>query len=67
MSLQLKWQKRKDRYLAKAQLNVYRLFAKFTGRQLVHFLHIGKTVGTAIKSALNIKEKPRVQKDWIII
>ena len=45
----------------------YRLIARVQKKTIVHFLHIGKTGGTALKNALKNKEKPLVNNKYIII
>ncbi|MFO8055166.1 MAG: sulfotransferase family 2 domain-containing protein [Bacteroidales bacterium] len=44
----------------------YRLFAKLQNKTIVHFLHIGKTGGTAIKNALKNQKKPFINDKYII-
>lgn len=45
----------------------YRLIAKILKKTIVHFIHIGKTGGTAVKSALNNEKKPFINHKYIII
>jgi len=49
-----------------ARLWYYRQKATRENRSVVHFLHIGKSGGTAIKSALNIKNKPLVYPGHVL-
>ncbi len=45
----------------------YRLIAKIRKKTIIHFIHIGKTGGTAIKNALKNEKKPFVNQKYIII
>jgi len=51
----------------KYNLLKYRLYAILTFKTFIHFLHIGKNGGTAIKYALQINKKPYFDKDYIIV
>ncbi len=44
----------------------YRLRARMQKKKIAHFLHIGKTGGTAIKHALGNRHRPRITKTHII-
>ena len=44
----------------------YRLLAKLQNKTIVHFLHIGKTGGTAIRHALQNQNKPFINNKYII-
>lgn len=61
------WIKRWKRLLGKVNMIRYRWYCRVTGRRLVHFLHIGKTGGTAVKMALGIKNQPRTTSKFLLI
>lgn len=48
------------------RLFLYRTKANIQNKTIVHFLHIGKSGGTAIKSALGNKDKPLKCNDSFI-
>ena len=45
----------------------YRIITQFTRRTLIHFLHIGKTAGTAVKYALKTNCNPYIDQNYIIL
>lgn len=46
------------------KLKILILYAKFTGRKIVHYLHIGKTAGSALRLSIG---KKRISKKFIYI
>ena len=48
-------------------ISKYREIAKTENKVIIHCMHIGKTGGTAIKFAMNLKGSPYVDNKYIII
>ncbi len=54
------------RAIKSSRLFLYRTKARIQNKTIVHFLHIGKSGGTAVKAALGNKDKPLKCNDYYI-
>ena len=61
------YKKKKKSYHRTHLIPKYRKMAKEQNKTLVHFIHIGKTGGTAVKHAIGIKGKAYIDTKQIII